>query len=387
VRASLAARPPPPPEERPLSLVAPPEETVEAAKSAGLRYSSDSEPGLRRRRAGKGFVYLDDDGRRVRDAATLRRVKRLAIPPAWRDVWICADDRGHLQATGRDARGRKVYRYHPDFRQTREAAKFDQLIEFGRALPRIRRRVARDLRRRGVTREKVLAAAVRMLELTHMRVGNEQYARLNSSFGLTTLRARHARVAGSAVRFTFRGKSGKWHTVTVRDRRLARMVAQWQDLPGQELFQYVDDDGEIQSIDSADVNEYVRAAAGVDVTSKAFRTWAATVLAMRALVKARSDEATGEVAASPPKRRVRKEIVQAMEEVADRLGNTPAVARNSYVHPAVVDAHEAGRLPASVDASLDDPTPTPAEEKALLRVLRAAQRAERRKAHSKTPGR
>ena len=372
-----------------LAVDASPRERVRAARAAGLRYSSDDEPGLTRRRAGQGFVYRRANGRRVADKSTLARIRRLAIPPAWRDVWICADGRGHLQATGRDARGRKVYRYHPDFRETRDAAKFDQLIAFGRVLPRIRRRVRRDLRRAGVPREKVLAAAVRMLELTHMRVGNEQYARLNSSFGLTTLRARHAQVRGSAVRFRFRGKSGKSHEVTVRDRRLARMVARWQDLPGQELFQYVDPDGEVHSIDSADVNDYLREAAGTDVTSKLFRTWAASVLAMRALAGAASDVERADVAAaaSKPKTRIRHEIVRAMEDVAEELGNTPAVARGSYVHPAVVRAFETGQLPETAGGGDVDPTPTVAEERALLRILRAARRDERRSTHKKTPGR
>jgi DNA topoisomerase-1 len=311
----------------------------------------------------------------------------LAVPPAWRDVWICADERGHLQATGRDARGRKVYRYHPDYRETRDATKFDQLIEFGRVLPAIRRRVARDLRRHAVPRDKVLAAAVRMLELTLLRVGNEEYARANASFGLTTLRARHARVDGSAVRFRFRGKSGKWHSVTVRDRRLARMVARWQDLPGQELFQYTDTDGELESIDSADVNQYLRDAAGIDITSKQFRTWAATVLAMRALKARRAqDDRTSNDGAAPPGR-VRREVVEVMEAVAERLGNTPAVARGSYVHPAVVDAFAAGELPAGARKATMDASTTRSEELELLRLLRAARTRERRAARATTAAR
>jgi DNA topoisomerase-1 len=368
---------------------------VDAARAAGLRYSTDETPGIHRKRAGRGFTYVDQHGRRVRGRATLARIRQLAIPPAWRDVWICGDPRGHLQATGRDARGRKVYRYHPEFRERREAAKFDQLIDFGRVLPRIRRRVARDLRRPGVPREKVLAAAVRMLELTLMRVGNEEYARLNSSFGLTTLRSRHARVTGSSVRFRFRGKSGKWHTVTVRDRRLARIVARWQDLPGQELFQYVDGEGEPESIDSGDVNQYLRDASGTDVTSKLFRTWAATLLAMRELGssdgdphggRARGREAALAKGARRPRVRGssptltpggRHEIVRAMEQVADRLGNTPAVVRGSYVHPAVVEAFASGELGGSRPAPIEAP-PTREEEAALLRMLRAARNRERR---------
>jgi DNA topoisomerase-1 len=303
------------------------------AREAGLRYGTDSAPGIRRLRRGRGFVYIDRAGRQIRNEATLNRIRKLAIPPAWTDVWICPMDDGHLQATGRDARGRKQYRYHPLWRARRDEVKFDRLIEFAEALPRIRRRTNRDLALPGVPREKVLAGIVRLLELTLIRVGNEEYARLNQSFGLTTMRDRHARATGRHVRFRFRGKSGHLHEVGIQDRRLARLIRRCQELPGQELFQYVDEEGEIRDVRSEDVNEYLRSAAGADVTAKDFRTWAGTVSAYRAL---RGEE--------PPAstRAARKTIVRAMRETAERLGNTPAVARQAYVHPAVIAAYANG---------------------------------------------
>jgi DNA topoisomerase-1 len=310
-------------------------------------------------------VYRDPRGRTIRARRTLERIRAIAVPPAWTDVWICADARGHLQATGRDARGRKQYRYHRDYRARRDATKFEQLVAFGRALPHIRRRVARDLARQGIPRVKVLAAAVRLLELTLIRVGNDEYARLNASFGLTTLKDRHARVRGTTIRFRFRGKAGKNHEVTIRDRRLARIVARTQELPGQELFQYVDDDGDVQTIRSEDVNDYLREIAGPEVTSKLFRAWGATLLAVRAL------SAGGAADSARPARR---EIAAAMEEVAERLGNTPAIARGSYVHPAVLDAYAAGALPAgpSGDTTVTSRSAMPvrrSEEVALIRFL------------------
>jgi DNA topoisomerase-1 len=354
--------------------VKPPRESLAAARRAGLRYSRDDRPGITRHRAGRGFTYRDPRGRTIRARRTIERIRSIAVPPAWTDVWICPDARGHLQATGRDARGRKQYRYHRDYRASRDAAKFEQLLAFGRALPRIRRRVARDLARRGVPREKVLAAAVRMLELTLIRVGNDEYARLNASFGLTTLRDRHAMVRGDNIRFRFRGKAGKTHDVTIRDRRLARIVARTQELPGQELFAYVDDDGETRTIRSEDVNDYLRDIAGAEITSKMFRAWGATLLAVRAL--------SGRRAADSPAP-VRREIVAAMEEVADELGDTPAIARGSYVHPAVIEAYAEGDLPASsstpATAGTGSSAPTRrAGEVALIRLLtRAARRRTR----------
>ncbi len=337
-----------------------------SAREAGLRYTTDADPGFRRRRSGRGFRFEHPDGTRVEDAATLRRIRGLAIPPAWTDVWISVDPRGHLQAVGRDARGRKQYRYHPDFRSARESDKFARLIEFGESLPRIRERVAEDLGRPGLPRDKVLALVVRLLETTLIRVGNEEYARLNRSFGLTTLRDRHARIEGSRVRFRFRGKSGRTHEVGLRDRRLAALVRRCQELPGQELFQYVDEDGEHRAISSEDVNEYLRSAAGLDITAKMFRTWAATVLAVRALRRG---------ATPATERAARREVVSAMREIADRLGNTPTVARQSYVHPAVVDAYLSGSIGAAlVEAASERPEPPPGpapeEEADTLALLR-----------------
>jgi DNA topoisomerase I len=297
------------------------------------------------------------------------RIRRLAIPPAWTDVWICPDASGHLQATGRDARGRKQYRYHSVYRRRQDQAKFDRLVEFGRALPRIRRRVDADLSRPGLSRSKVLAALTRLLELTLIRVGNEEYARLNRSFGLTTLRDRHVQVDGPRLRFRFRGKSGSAVEVGFSDRRVARVVARCQELPGQELFQYVGDDGESHPIASEDVNEYLREIAGCDVTAKTFRTWAATALACRALRGVEQDDR---------EHMARRQVVAAMRDVANRLGNTPTVVRQSYVHPAVLDAFldgtlagGAGSSPAasSEDSLADRPALTRRDELALLRVL------------------
>lgn len=377
-------------------------DTVADARTAGLRYWSDDRPAIERRRSGRGFRYLDPDGRTIRAPEVLERIRRLAIPPAWTTVRICPDPAGHLQATGRDARGRKQYRYHAAFRSHREAAKFDRLAAFGRALPELRARVEADLERVGLPREKVLAGIVRLLELTLVRVGNEEYARLNRSFGLTTLRGRHATVRGGSVRFRFRGKGGKAHEVGLRNRRLAHLVARCQDLPGQDLFQYLDDEGEPHAISSEDVNEYLRDASGIDVTAKTFRTWAATVLACRALVSGAAgsqaesgagsragrgrgsrtgarQEARGSRASSP--------VTAAMRDVAEQLGNTPAVARRSYVHPAIVDAYldgvigrafartgrgsgdATGQARGSVAAAPALGLPTAAEEAAVIRLL------------------
>jgi DNA topoisomerase I len=306
-----------------------------AARSAGLRYVSDQMPGFRRRRAGRGFRYLDQDGHPLRDKRQLTRIKALAIPPAWTDVWICSSPRGHLQATGRDDRGRKQYRYHDRWREVRDETKYERLLEFAAALPRIRERIDEDLAKPGLPREKVLATVVRLLESTLIRVGSEEYVRSNRSYGLTTLRNRHVDVDGSTVSFQFRGKSGRRHAIGVRDRRVARVVQRCQDLPGQELFQYVDEEGETRSVDSADVNDYLREISGSDFTAKDFRTWAGTVLAAQAL-----EELSGVDPALPDK----QNVVRAIERVAERLGNTPAVCRKCYVHPAVLDAYLDGSL-------------------------------------------
>jgi DNA topoisomerase-1 len=335
------------------------------ARSAGLRYVDDRRPGISRIKHGKGMSYHAPDGRLVRDGETLTRIRSLAVPPAWRDVWICPDSDGHVQATGRDARGRKQYRYHPRWRQVRDGNKYERMIAFGRALPRIRKRVAKDLARPGLPREKILATVVRLLEVTLIRVGNEEYAKHNDSFGLATMRDRHVKVNGSALRFQFRGKSGVVHAVDLEDRRLAHIVRQSRDLTGYELFQYVDAEGERRTIDAADVNAYLKSIAGDEFTAKDFRTWAGTVLAARAL---------NEVAAFDSKTQAKRNILRAVEAVAKRLGNTTAVCRKCYIHPEVVNAYLDGTLAASLNrkavmelrSNLHDLSP---EEAAVLALL------------------
>jgi DNA topoisomerase-1 len=308
---------------------------VSAAKEAGLCYVNDSGPGIRRVRCGRGFRYLDASGRRVTDASILQRIRALAIPPAWSDVWIAPSSNGHIQATGRDARGRKQYRYHARWRAVRDEAKYDRLVAFGSSLPAIRARVARDLARPGVRRATVLATIVRLLETTLIRVGNEEYARHNNSFGLTTLRNRHVEVQGATLHFRFRGKSGIEHRLAVHDRRLARIVRRCQELPGQELFLYEDEDGSFRPIRSDDVNDYLREISGQPFTAKDFRTWSGTVLAAYALLQCKP--AVSQAAA---KRRVAASIAQ----VASRLGNTRTVCQRCYVHPAVIAAYVDGTL-------------------------------------------
>lgn len=304
--------------------------SIVAARSAGLRYVNDDDPGLTRARSGRAFRYLDREGRPIADRATLARIKRLAIPPAWTDVWICPRDDGHIQATGRDARGRKQYRYHADWRAIRDDNKYERMIAFGRALPRIRRRVARDLRRPKLDREKVLAAMVRLLETTLVRVGNEEYARANGSVGLSTMRDRHARVRGATVAFVFKGKSGQRHHIALHDARLARLVRSVQDLPGQKLFQYLDERGEPQEVRSEDVNAYLRAIAGAEFSAKDFRTWAGTVLAAIALRQFEKFDTPTQA---------KRNVVAAIERVAQRLGNTPAVCRQCYIHPVILASY------------------------------------------------
>ena len=342
----------------------------------GLRHAGDDRPGISRRRSGRGFSYRDPDGRPIRDPATLDRIRSIAVPPAWTDVWICPLPNGHLQATGRDARGRKQYRYHPRYRSRRDVAKYERLIAFARALPAIRDQVDRDLARPGLPREKVLAAVVRLLELTLIRVGNDEYARLNRSFGLTTLRDRHATVDGSAITFRFRGKSGRLHEVGLSDRRLAAVVRRCRDLPGRELFQYVGPEGVPVDIASDDVNAYLSAIAP-GITAKEFRTWAGTVLAYRAL------RAIGKGSSDRERQR---NIAVAIRETAHRLGNTPAVARQAYVHPAVVSAYLDGRIrTALVEAAEetdDAPGATdPDEERAVVALLRARLREDADRSH------
>ena len=311
-----------------------------SARAAGLVYTTDVGPGIRRLKRGKSFAYLDARKRSVRTRETLERIRSLVIPPAWTDVWVCPNPRGHLQATGRDARGRKQYRYHPRWREVRDSTKYERLIAFGRALPQIRRRTDADLRRDGLPREKVLAAVVRLLEKTFIRVGNDEYARDNKSFGLTTMRDGHVRISGSTVRFIFRGKSGVDHALALDDKRLARIVRQCRDLPGQELFQFRNERGAVVDIGSGDVNAYLKEITGEEFTSKDFRTWAGTVLASQLL---RDFEQVDSQA------RAKKNVVAAIEQVARQLGNTRAVCRKCYVHPAVIDAYLDGSMLKSME--------------------------------------
>lgn len=312
-----------------------PAAALASARAAGLRYTSDAKPGIRRTRAGSTFGYVGPTGRRVTSAVELSRIRALVIPPAWEQVWISTDASGHLQATGRDARGRKQYRYHPKWREVRDVTKYDRLIGFAQALPQLRQRTARDLKRRGVPREKVLATIVQLLEKTLIRVGNDEYAKQNRSFGLTTLRDGHVHVRGRRLHFSFRGKSGIEHEIELDDRRLATIVRACRDIPGYDLFQFYGDDGTRQTVGSADVNEYLKRVTGEDFTSKDFRTWAGTVHAAELLrsvpVAATVTEAKGHV-------------VRAVESVAQRLGNTKAVSRKCYIHPAVFDAYRDGSM-------------------------------------------
>jgi DNA topoisomerase-1 len=315
-----------------------PRDTLEtpAAERTLLAYVNDQEQGLRRLFRGKGFSYVDEDGRTVKDEATLARIKALAIPPAWTNVWICPDPNGHIQAVGRDQKGRKQYRYHPEWRADRDARKYDRMAAFGRALPRLRRRVAADLARRGLPREKVLAAVVSLLELTLIRVGNDEYAKTNKSFGLTTLQKRHLKLAGGGAVFEFKGKSGKMHRTGFRDRRLARIIAACQELRGQRLFQYVDADGQRRAVESSDVNDYIRAACGDDFSAKDFRTWYGSLAALEALSLSPRPATQAEA---------RRTLNTCVKAVAGLLGNTPAVCRAAYIHPKVLEAFETSRLP------------------------------------------
>lgn len=324
-----------------------------------MRYVNDARPGIRRRRSGAGFAYFLSDGTHLRDRAALARIRALAIPPAWEQVWICPLPEGHLQATGRDARGRKQYRYHARWRRVRDETKYERMLVFGRALPRIRARLRKDLGLPGLPREKVLATIVRLLETSFIRVGNEEYARANRSFGLTTLRNRHVEISGSTLRFRFQGKSGKSHTVDVDDRHIAQLVRRCRDLPGQDLFQYLDEAGEPQPIDSGAVNDYLRAISGQEFTAKDFRTWAGTLLAARRLSSGHE----------PPT------ILETAKAVAEELGNTAAICRKCYIHPAVLAAHQNGEL-FGLWGKLREETRSrrglTKDESALLAYLRAA---------------
>lgn len=306
---------------------------VEVAEEAGLRYVSDDQTGYTRKAKGDDFEYFDTEGKSIRDEQRLLRIKRLAVPPAYTDVWICPSPNGHIQATGRDARRRKQYRYHERWREVRDENKYEKMLIFGRALPKIRKRVEEHMGLPGLPRNKVLATVVQLLERTFIRVGNEEYARENKSFGLTTMRDRHVDVKGSKMRFRFRGKSGINHEVDVTDRRTAKIISRLQDLPGQELFQYIDDDGNVCNITSQDVNDYLREITGEDFTAKDFRTWAGTVLAAMAL---------NVVGAFETKKQAKANIKDAIGAVSKILGNTPAICRKCYVHPAVLETYLGG---------------------------------------------
>jgi len=333
-------------------------DTVEttAAERTLLAYVNDQEQGIRRVPHGETFDYVDEDGRPVTDEATLGRIRSLAIPPGWTSVWICPDPNGHIQAIGRDQKNRKQYRYHLDWRADRDARKYDRMAAFGRALPRLRKRVAVDLARRGLPREKVLAAVVSLLELTLIRVGNDEYAKQNNSFGLTTMRKRHLKLAGGGAVFEFVGKSGKKHRTGFRDRRLARIVGACQELRGQRLFQYLDDNGERRAIESSDVNDYIRAACGQDFSAKDFRTWAGSLAALEALVLSPRPQTQTEA---------KRTLNTCVKAVAGLLGNTPAVCRAAYIHPKVLEAFETSALP-----KRRPPSPR-ARELALLRLVAA----------------
>jgi DNA topoisomerase-1 len=338
----------------------------ETAESNGLRYVSDDSPGIRRNRAGRGFAYLLPSGSKLANPHVLRRLKALAVPPAWTDVWLCPSADGHIQATGRDARGRKQYRYHAAFREMRESAKFEHLFAFAEALPAIRAKVAEHMAQRGLAREKVLATVVQLLETTLIRVGNDDYAKHNKSYGLTTLKNRHVAIEGSEIRFRFIGKSGKQWSLKLRDRRAAKIIRACQELPGQELLQYFDESGKLRAVTSGDVNEYLREITGQDVTAKDFRTWAGTMLAALALKELAIFKTNAEA-----KRNLRAAIAQ----VASRLGNTPTICRKCYIHPEVLKTYLAGKLALVVRAEIeseavDEFGRLQPEEAALLAMLR-----------------
>jgi DNA topoisomerase-1 len=349
------------------------DDPVQTALKAGLRYVSDVFPGIRRQRSDDGFVYIGTDGLEITDDAEIQRIKKIGIPPAWNDVWICPSPLGHIQATGRDARKRKQYRYHPTWREFRDENKFDRMLDFGQALPRIRDRLMSDLRRQGLPREKVLATVVRLMDLTSIRIGNEAYARLNESYGLTTMTGDHVDVSGTKVEFKFKGKSGKFHQISIRDRQLARIIERMTDLPGEELFQYLNGDGKPRSISSDDVNSYLREISGHDFTAKEFRTWAGTVLAVRELQ---------ELGQFETERQAARQVAAAIRAVAKELGNTVAICKKCYIHPAVVHSYLDGTLFAAWEvgvleaakATAESPengaVGLPAEEAAVLLLLR-----------------
>ena len=344
------------------------QDSIESAKAAGLRYVSDDIPGITRKKAGKHFSFFDPSGKKISDKKEVERIRALAVPPAYTNVWICPLPNGHIQATGRDARGRKQYRYHKRWREVRDETKYGRMIAFAKALPKIRKRIDADLSKPGLPREKVLATVVQLLETTTIRVGNEEYAKDNQSYGLTTMKDQHVKISGANLRFTFKGKSGVRHSIDLHDRRLARVVRACRDIPGQQLFQYIDDNDQRQSIDSADVNEYIREIAGEEFSAKDFRTWVGTVTC--ALMLGEFDPAENQTDA-------KKNLSEVIKHVAQRLGNTPSVCRKCYVHPTVIESyledHALKKLPKAVIDDLKTPaTELRPEEKAVLKLLEAA---------------
>ena len=339
----------------------------DAAESAGLRYVSDEQPGIRRRKAGKGFTYLKPGGSKVDDEATLKRLRTLAVPPAWTDVWICPHANGHIQATGRDAKGRKQYRYHARFREVRDGTKYEHMMAFAQALPAIRAKLKEHMALRGLPREKVLATVVHLLESTLIRVGNDDYVKQNKSYGLTTLRNKHVKVDGSELRFEFKGKSGKTWNLQVKDRRIAKIVRACQELPGQDLFQYIDEDGVQRDVTSADVNAYLKEITGKEVTAKDFRTWAGTVLAALALKEFETFDTQA---------KAKKNVRAAIERVASKLGNTPTICRKCYIHPEIMSSYVEGSLLLEVKKEVEselreDLAGLKPEEAAVLSLLEA----------------
>jgi DNA topoisomerase-1 len=342
------------------------EDPNKSAVAAGLRYVSDESAGITRKSRGRDFAYYDSEGRMIKDSSELKRIRSLAIPPAWKNVWICKQAIGHLQATGIDAKGRKQYKYHPEWRTVRDEAKYERVMAFARTLPRIRAQVAEDLNRPGLCREKVLATVVRFLEISLIRIGNDEYAQENGSFGLTTMRNRHVKVQGSTVTFEFRGKSGKKHKIAVSDRRLANIVRKCQDLPGQRLFEYTNSDGSIAKIGSEDVNDYLNHISGQPFTAKDFRTWAGTVLAAIAL---------GQMEEVDSKAAAKKNVITAVEAVARMLGNTAAICRKCYIHPAIITRYLDGKLALTLRVKVDSEIShhlhkLKPEEAAVLSLLR-----------------
>lgn len=338
----------------------------DTAEFAGLRHVSDVRPGIQRRRAGKGFTYTGVDGSKLTDPDTLKRVKALAIPPAWSDVWICPFADGHIQATGRDAKGRKQYRYHARFREVRDSTKYEHVIAFAGSLPSLRNQVQKHMALRGLPRERVLATVVHLLETTLIRVGNEDYAKQNNSYGLTTLKNRHVAVDGNEIRFRFSGKSGKQWSLRVRDRRVAKIIRACQELPGQELLQYVDEEGHCKDVTSSDVNDYLKEITGKDITAKDFRTWAGTVLAAMAL---------GELESFDSAAQAKRNLRAAIEKVAARLGNTSTVCRKCYIHPEVLNCYMDGNLVLELKSKAENELRTTLgslkpEEAAVLALLR-----------------